>query len=70
MTPHECLAVIHRHLRGELSQAQAAEVLAVEPLGFNLSLVELSESDRKKVADLFHATFMLVAIRSNEGGAA
>jgi hypothetical protein len=64
MTPDEKLAIVRQYLDGTLTERDAAEQLAIEPLGFNLSLVELPEADREKVAELFRAAFMLVALRS------
>jgi hypothetical protein len=65
MTPSEAKAIVKRHLSGELSQDEAAALLLVgEPVGgFNLTFMVLSESDRQRVFDLFHAALILSAER-------
>jgi len=69
MTPEEGLDVVQRHLKGELSQDEAASMLLARPEGgFNLSLAGMSDEDRRRVSELFLAAGILSARRA--GGAA
>jgi len=69
MTPEEGLAIVQRHLKGELSQQEAASLLLAEPDGgINLSLVGMSDVDRRRVSELLRAAAMLADGRA--GGAA